>query len=66
MFPHSDLESAIREEFEIPSSTDCRVWHCHMTHTYELLSQSDSGQVKNYTLNYNAFSCTLDPSCTVQ
>ena len=59
------LESAMREVFEIPSSTDCRVWHRYMTHTYELLSRSDqslqdaglySGQVKNCTLNYKTLS----------
>ena len=61
----ADLESAMREVFEIPLSTDCRVWHCYLTHTYELLSRSDqflqdaglyNGQVKNHTLKYKTLS----------
>ncbi|XP_064399096.1 ubiquitin carboxyl-terminal hydrolase 4-like [Halichondria panicea] len=37
----ADLEAAIQGEFQIPSDTECRVWHRYMTHTYELLSNPD-------------------------
>ncbi|XP_064398355.1 ubiquitin carboxyl-terminal hydrolase 15-like isoform X3 [Halichondria panicea] len=37
----SDLESAIREEFGIPLTRECRVWHRYMANTYELLSKAD-------------------------
>ena len=35
-----DLEAALKEEFEVDSNCECRVWHRFMTHTYELLSNS--------------------------
>ena len=34
----ADLESALKEEFEVSGDAECRVWHRFMTHTYELLS----------------------------
>ena len=65
----ADLESAIREEFHIPSAEECRVWHRYMTNTYELLSEADhslqdaglyNGQVSshdNYVYMYMQFPC---------
>ena len=35
------LEQSLRELYEVDSSTECRVWHRYMTHTYELLSKTD-------------------------
>ena len=37
----ADLEGALREEFEVPSSTVCRVWQRDIKHVYKLLSQHD-------------------------
>ena len=51
-----DLEAALREEFQVGSDHECRVWHRIMNLTYELLSNSSmtlqgaglySGQVLN-------------------
>ena len=39
----ADLEGAMREEFEVPSSTECRVWKC-MMYTYELLRPNQTLQ----------------------
>lgn len=35
------LEQSLRDLYEVDSSTECRVWHRYMTHTYELLSKPD-------------------------
>ena len=35
------LEKALKEEFQIDMDAKCRVWHRFMTHTYELLSNSE-------------------------
>ena len=33
-----NLETALKQEFEVEEDAECRVWHRSMTHTYELLS----------------------------
>ena len=35
-----DLEAALREEFQVRSDHECRVWHHFVTTTFELLSNS--------------------------
>ena len=40
-----DLEAALKEEFGVNKSAECRVWQCFMPHTYKLLSN------KSQTLN---------------
>ena len=53
-----DLEAALREEFQVGSDHECRVWHISMTTygTYELLSNSsqtlqDAGLYNRPVLN---------------
>ncbi len=37
-----DVEKQLRQTFQVPEETECRVWHRYMTSTYELLSNRDS------------------------
>ena len=36
----ADLERELRGTFSTPEGRTCRVWHCYMSHTYELLNNS--------------------------
>ena len=37
----AELEKELRHTFSVEEKTVCRVWHRYMSHTYELLSDSN-------------------------
>ncbi len=62
-----NLEMVIREEFNVPLTVKCRVWHRYLKHTYELLSKADqslheaglyNGQVSIYKCSTACSACS--------
>ena len=62
-----NLINALRKEFKVPSSTECRAWHQTMTHTYELLTQSDQAlqEAGLYTGQVGSVLLSLDDEISV-